>query len=105
MSLRVAINGQLLSLTSSYRNAGVGQYILRLLEHIEPAQGEQFLVFVPSHLDRALFAQRPGIRYIPSKLPTSKPGIRALWEQTLLPAHLVRLHVDVVHSPVNVLPA
>lgn len=105
MALRVAINAQLLSPGNTYRNAGVGQYILRLLEHLQPGSGEQFFVFVPSHLDRAALPERAGIRYVASALPTRRPEVRALWEQTLLPAHLARLRVDVVHSPVNVLPA
>lgn len=104
-ALRVAINGQLLSLGSSYRNAGVGQYIVHLLEHLVPQEGEQFLVFVPPNADRSQLPRRSGLRYLPTAFPTHKPGLRALWEQAILPARLLRHHVDVVHSPVNVVPA
>jgi len=105
MALRVAINAQLLSPGNSYRNAGVGQYILRLLEHLEPGPGETYLVFVPSHVDRASLRERAGVRYVASALPTRKPALRVLWEQTLLPVHIARLRADVVYSPVNVLPS
>lgn len=41
---------------------------------------------------------------VTSRLPTSHPLVRILWEQTVEPLEVNRRRIDVVHSPVNVSP-
>ncbi len=104
MCLRVGINAQLLSLTSDYRNAGVGQYIYQLLRSLAPHDDEAYHVFLPAHASEAALSQQRGFTYVRTRLPTAKPELRILWEQCALPALLLRHGLDVLHCPVNVLP-
>jgi len=105
MALRVGLNAQLLSLTSDYRNAGVGQYIYRLLQHLRPdLAGEELAVFLSPGVQRAVLPRRPGLRYYQDRFPSARPWLRVLWEQSLLPAWLVRRRIDVLHCPVNIVP-
>ncbi|HEY7834675.1 MAG TPA: glycosyltransferase family 1 protein [Ktedonobacterales bacterium] len=116
--MHVAINGQLVSFTASYRNAGVSRYTYRLVEGLaraatdEPTDGpladQRYTVFV-TRRDRdavASVSEESGghVRLVASQRPTERPERRILWEQTALPGLLRDLRVDVFHSPVNVLP-
>ena len=123
--MHVAINGQLVSFTASYRNAGVSRYTYRLVEGLarataaDPAvpvadhtadqiAGQRYTVFV-TRRDRDAVAgvsQMSGgrVQLAASHRATERPAQRILWEQTALPRLLRDLRVDVFHSPVNVLP-
>ena len=46
----------------------------------------------------------PRVRLAPTRLPTTHPVLRILWEQTVLPVLAVRDGVDLLHCPLNVRP-
>src|SRR5207244_13038978 len=51
-----------------------------------------------------LSAKHPQLRYVPETWSESQPASRIAWEQLTLPALIRQRHIDVLHSPVNVLP-
>lgn len=85
------------------RPSGVGRYAANLLGSLSQA--------VPA---RSLFAfltqdaqlpRLPGIRPIYAPFPTPNEYARLFWEQSLVPAQVARLGIDVYHSPNYILPA
>lgn len=104
MTLRVGINAQLLSLTNNYRNAGVAQYIYRILQHLAPSPGEEYVVYLPPGVSGRELPQRHGTTFHTEWFPCTTPALRVLWEQWLLPPLLLRRGIDVLHCPVNVVP-
>jgi glycosyltransferase involved in cell wall biosynthesis len=105
-TLHVAINGQLVSSSQTYRNAGVSRYTWRLIEALAARETEQrYTVFANPAGGAALAHLASGhLRIADDGWPTAHPAQRILWEQVALPAALARGGVDVFHSPVNVLP-
>lgn len=112
--MEVAINAQLISFGQSYRNAGVSRYTQTLLQSLgtlhetSGASHQRYSVLINSAEAQAAgaseFAALPGVRLVPTRRIT-RPAQRILWEQAALPRELRRLHADVFHAPVNVLPA
>jgi len=108
--MHIAINAQLLSFSQNYRNGGISRYIRSLLtalaEWLEKhASNYQFTVFVNGqHVVEQLAARHPQINYVPVSWPESRPASRVAWEQLTLPSLLRQRHIDVLHSPANVLP-
>ncbi len=102
--MKIAINAQLLSNQESYRGAGVSNYSRELLRALgelalNGATHDRFTAFV--------HARQPdldGIEQMVTTLPLERPAARIAWEQSALPAHLLRSHADLVHGLVNVLP-
>src|SRR5437588_5171201 len=104
--MHVGINAQLLSFSQSYRNSGVSRYIRYLLTELAKQPGEhEYTVFVngPEVVER-LAAHHPQITYIPASWSEAQPMARVAWEQFTLPSLVRKKHIDVLHSPVNVLP-
>lgn len=104
--MRIGINAQLLSFSQSYRNGGVSRYIRYLLTELAKQPGNhEYTVFVNGHdVIQQLGATHPQIIYVSAPWPESRPATRVAWEQLQLPK-LVRKHgIEVLHSPVNVLP-
>ena len=65
----------------------------------------QFTVFVNGQdVVEQLAARHPQISYVPVSWPESRPASRIAWEQLTLPSLLRQRHIDVLHSPANVLP-
>lgn len=100
--MQIALNAQLISGASSYRDAGVSKYSRHLLAALgELAQSgatdHRFTAFVH---DPAVAAPGVTLRLGPALL--ERPAARIVWEQTVLPSLLAG--VDVVHGLVNVLP-
>ncbi len=104
--LTVAINAQLLYSGGSYRNAGVSRYIRNLLAWLPQVDPElRILAFVGPPFEPSQLGDRPpGLRLVPTRLPTQTPAVRILWEQLILPALLERCRPSVFHSPLNALP-
>jgi glycosyltransferase involved in cell wall biosynthesis len=107
--LHVAINAHLVSFGQTYRNAGVSRYTYTLLEGLSRADSQQrYVVFI--NRDEAetasggMLTASGRVELVPGSWSTKRPAQRVLWEQTTLPEELRRRHVDVFHSPVNVLP-
>lgn len=105
--MHIGINAQLLSFSQNYRNGGVSRYIRYLLTELAKRPGEhEYTVFVNGNeVVEYLNARHPQITYLSAPWPESRPAVRVAWEQFTLPNVLRQRHVDVLHSPVNVLPA
>lgn len=107
--MHIGINAQLLSFSQNYRNGGVSRYIRFLLTELAKRPGQhEYTVFVNGRdvverLD-ALHAHSSQITYISSAWSESQPAARIAWEQFTLPSLIRQRHIDVLHSPVNVLP-
>ncbi len=103
--MHIGINAQLLSFSQSYRNGGVSRYIRYLLHGLAAWPGEhEYSVFVNGE---ELVSQLPvheQIHYISAPWSESRPTARIAWEQITLPSLLKQKMIDVLHSPVNVLP-
>ncbi|HEV7215669.1 MAG TPA: glycosyltransferase family 1 protein [Chloroflexota bacterium] len=103
--MHVGINAQLISLAGSYRNAGVSQYIYQVLTHLCPTPPvERVTAFVGPAARPATLPVHGGVALHPSGLPTERPAVRIIWEQVLQPPLLAAKGIDLLHSPVNVLP-
>jgi glycosyltransferase involved in cell wall biosynthesis len=106
--MHIGINAQLLSCSENYRNGGISRYIRYLLTELAQHPGQhEYTVFVNGqevveHLkERAI---HPQIRYVPVSWPESRPVVRVAWEQFTLPSLIRQRHIEVLHSPANVLP-
>ncbi len=104
--MHIAINAQLMSSASGYRDAGVSNYCRQLLIAlgelgISGATYHQFSAFI--HTPDVVI---PGIDLHYSSPALEQPLRRIVWEQTALPWRLARAkrRVDLVHGLVNVLP-
>jgi glycosyltransferase involved in cell wall biosynthesis len=103
--VHVGINAQLISLAGSYRNAGVSQYIYQLLTHLQAAPPvDRITAFVGPAARPDSLPLHAGVMLRPTVLPTERPAVRILWEQLLQPPLLAAQGIDLLHSPVNVLP-
>src|SRR5690242_11604363 len=51
-----------------------------------------------------LAARHPQLTYVAAPWPESRPAARVMWEQFTLPSLIRQHHIDVLHSPVNILP-
>jgi glycosyltransferase involved in cell wall biosynthesis len=97
----IVINAHLLSGRAWYRSAGVHQYIYHLLRHLE--QVEDGLTYTVL-LGEGELPPDVALRVLQSRLPTSHPAWRILWEQALQPWVLRQIEADLVHGPVFVGP-
>ena len=104
--MHIGINAQLLSFSQSYRNGGVSRYIRYLLTELAKHPGDsQYTIFVNGQdIVERLSASHPAITYISAPWSESQPAVRVAWEQFTLPAEIRKRGIDVLHSPVNVLP-
>src|SRR5579859_6595867 len=124
--MHIAINAQLLSLSQNYRNGGISRYIRYLLTELAKRPGQhEYTIFVNGREVVERLQQITGkdsvglsreedehegwgaqtqITYIPVSWPESKPISRVTWEQLKLPSLVREKHIDVLHSPANVLP-
>jgi len=103
--MHIGINAQLLSYSQNYRNGGVSRYIRYLLTNLALHPGDHhYTVFVNGQEVIEQLAQHPQITYISAPWPEKRPAARIAWEQLTLPALIQQHHIDVLHSPVNVLP-
>ncbi len=104
--MHIGINAQLLSFSQSYRNGGVSRYIRYLLTELAKHPGDsQYTIFVNGQdIVERLSASHPAITYISAPWSESQPAARVAWEQFTLPAEIRKRGIDVLHSPVNVLP-
>lgn len=103
--MHIGINAQLLSFSQNYRNGGVSRYIRYLLTALAQQPGEHtYTIFVNGQDIIERMAQHPQISYVPAPWPESRPAVRVAWEQFVLPQLLSQKRIDILHSPVNVLP-
>jgi glycosyltransferase involved in cell wall biosynthesis len=103
--MHIGINAQLLSYGQNYRNGGVSRYIRYLLTHLAQQPGKhEYTVFVNGQDIIERLSSHPQITYVSAPWPEERPAARIVWEQLTLPTLIRRRHIDVLHSPVNVLP-
>ncbi len=98
----VAFNAHLLSAENSYRSAGIAVYLHNLLKHL--ARTEDHLEYRVLLGDKRLPADDFDLPRLYSRLPTTQPCVRILWEQSILPWVLRRLGADLLHAPAFVGP-
>jgi len=97
----VGLNAQLLSLTESYRGAGINGHIHGLLQHLpDAAPNLRFSAFVSERR----YQPPPGLEVHPVGDHVVKPMARILWEQFALPQALRTLGIDLVHGLAYALP-
>jgi glycosyltransferase involved in cell wall biosynthesis len=107
--MHTAINAHLLSPVAGYRQAGVSVYIEQLLRHLWPAaqtraSHDRWTIYAPPGVTRARIQAPPNAALRISRLPTSQPLPRIVWEQLVAPAALLRTRPDVLFCPLNVVP-
>ncbi len=95
---QIGLDAHLLSLTQTYRGAGINGYICQLLQRlpaIEPATDSGALAYTAFLYDPT-FVPPPGVAVHRSSWDTGRPWRRILWEQTQLAALSGRL--DLLHG-------
>lgn len=101
-SWRVGLDAHLLSLTQTYRAAGINGYIFELLNRLpELARSRPELELV-AYLYDAAFRPPVGLRVVRSQWDTSNPWRRIAWEQTALAAKSRNL--DLLHAMAFAVP-
>lgn len=101
-SWRVGLDAHLLSLTQSYRAAGINGYIYELLVRFPAlARAEPQLELV-AYLHDAAFRPSAGLHIVRSRWDTTDPWRRILWEQTALANHSRKL--DLLHAMAFAVP-
>ena len=98
--IHVGINAHLLSLSGSYRSAGINWYIyhlLRCLPAVDPAISYTVFTSESRYAGEGVALQR-------SAWPTHRPPVRILWEQVVQPGAVRRAGVDLLHGPAFVGP-
>ncbi len=93
-SLHVGLNAHLLSLSRSYRGAGINSYIYHLLRHLGRIDsGDRYSVFLS---ERSFVDEQLRLHY--TRWPTHRPIVRIVWEQLVQPIALLRADVDLLHA-------
>jgi len=90
---RVGLNAHLLSLTQTYRGAGINGYIYQLLEHLPAADAA---LHYTAYLHSAAFSPPPRMAVCRSRWNTRSPWRRIVWEQTRLAGY--SRHLDLLHG-------
>jgi glycosyltransferase involved in cell wall biosynthesis len=103
--MHYALNAHLLSPVPGYRQAGVSEYIDRIMRQLWAATpGDRWTVYAPPGVTRALVHAPGGVHLRTSRLPTTNPVARIWWEQVIAPGLLLRDRPDVMLCPLNVVP-
>lgn len=98
--IHIGLNAHLLSLSQSYRGAGISWYIVNLLKNL--AQASPDFCYSAFLSDRTFRELSLGLHM--SRLPTQRPAVRILWEQFIQPVALRRARVDLLHALAFVAP-
>lgn len=100
-SVHVGLNAHLLSLSQSYRGAGISWYMVNLLKRLRQVAPDhfQFSAFLG---DRGFEASGLTLQF--SQLPTWRPVVRIFWEQVVQPVALRTANIDLLHALAFVAP-
>ena len=102
--MHFAVNAHLLSPVGGYRQAGISRYIDQVLRHLFPlAPDDRWTVYAPAGV-RRLLDPPPNVRVRESRLPTTNPLVRIVWEQCIAPMVLLRDRPAALFCPLNVVP-
>jgi glycosyltransferase involved in cell wall biosynthesis len=94
-AIHVGVNAHLLSLSTTYRSAGISWYIYHLLQHLPAVDAAiTYTVFLSGGSFRGDDVARQRL----SRLPTHRPAVRILWEQAIQPWAVRQAGVDLVHA-------
>ncbi|RMF04547.1 MAG: glycosyltransferase family 1 protein, partial [Chloroflexi bacterium] len=102
-SNRIGLNAHLLSLSQSYRGAGISWYITNLLKNLKQESPAEF-EYTTFLNDRAFEAHKFGLQAQFSALPTRRPVVRIFWEQFVQPLALRRANINLLHALAFVAP-
>jgi len=98
--IHIGLNAHLLSLTETYRGAGINWYIRNLLTHLPCVDRDNcYTAFLG---DRRFTSSELTLKV--SRLPTSRPVVRIFWEQAVQPFALQKERVDLLHALAFVTP-
>lgn len=102
---RVGLNALVLRTDASYRNAGPSRYTTNLAQALlaQPSEHD-FTLFLNEQVRVLPFTPARPVRVLRTRAPTSRTGIRVLWEHLLAPWHIGATRLDLVHSMLNVVP-
>jgi glycosyltransferase involved in cell wall biosynthesis len=98
--IHIGLNAHLLSLSQSYRGAGISWYIFNLLKNL--AQVSPDFCYSAFLGDRTFY--EPSLALHLSRLPTRRPVVRVLWEQFIQPLALRQTGIDLLHALAFVAP-
>ncbi len=101
-SWRVGLDAHLLSLTQTYRAAGINGYIYELLNRLPALSRSTPRLDLIAYLHDEAFRPPDGLRVVRSQWDTRNPWRRILWEQTALAARTRRL--DLLHAMAFAIP-
>ena len=99
--IHIGLNAHLLSLSQSYRGAGISWYIYNLIKNLAKVSPE-FLRYSAFLNDRAFQNSSLALHF--SRWPTRRPLVRIFWEQIIQPAVLHWANVDLLHALAFVAP-
>ena len=102
-SIHIGLNAHLLSLSQSYRGAGISWYIINLLKNLAQVSPD-FLRYSAFLRDKSFAGQTSNLNLHFSRWPTQRPMVRILWEQLAQPLVLRRAGVDLLHALAFVAP-
>ncbi len=98
----IALNAHLLTAADSYRSAGIAVYVMNLLRHLADVNdGLEYRVLLG---DPGLAAEDFNLPVLFSRVPTTRPTVRVIWEQSILPWVLRQLDAALLHAPAFVGP-
>lgn len=98
--IHIGLNAHLLSLSQSYRGAGISWYIINLLRNL--AQVSPDFCYSAFLSDRTF--REPSLALRLSRWPTQRPAVRILWEQFIQPLVLRQARIDLLHALAFVAP-
>ncbi len=100
----IGVNAQLLSSEHGYRGAGISSYLWHLLHGLaHSGQDYRLRIFHGSDLAAEVRASLPALSWHAAPWPMRRKPTRVAWEALALPRAARGL--DLLHAPVNVLPA
>ena len=104
VTMHIGLNAQLLSLSQSYRGAGISWYIINLLRNLGAVSPADFRYSAFLH-DRNFATPTEAMQLRFSRLPTQRPMVRIFWEQVVQPLAVRQAGVDLLHALAFVAPA
>jgi len=98
--MHIGLNAHLLSMTETYRGAGINWYIHNLLTYLPRVDRDnRYTAFIG---DGQFTSSELALSF--SRLPTSRPVVRIFWEQVVQPFALRKERVDLLHALAFVTP-
>ena len=100
----IGLNAHLLSLSQSYRGAGISWYIYNLLLNLAQLEAERQQFRLTAFLHERRFQPATDLALCHSAFPTGRPIPRIIWEQFFQPVALRRAKIDLYHALAFVAP-